>query len=135
MNHIAQIETQKDYITSIIICLLFFLASKNAIPIFVYTIPTLIGAFYFFPLRLLMSQNKNFTGIRRVLFITNSITFSSLLVFSILQLYINESAFFRSLVVFLSFCNIALMMFFYLKFNKFLLLNFIFSFLLSMLLF
>ncbi len=133
MKSLNTIENRIDYLAGIISCILLFVASKNIIPTFIYSFLALAIAFYFFPLRLLI--NKNFVSSERLFIIITGIIFSSLLVFSILYLYVNESLFFRNIIIFFSLSNFILMIFFYQKFNKFLFLNFIFTFLSSILLF
>ncbi|KAB1157329.1 hypothetical protein F7018_10390 [Tenacibaculum aiptasiae] len=135
MKSLNTIECKIDYLIAIISCTLLFIVIKKLIPICLYGLFTLITAFYFFPMRLLINQKKNFISGERFFLIASGVIFSSILVLSILYLYVNDNSFFRNAIIVFSFTNITLMMYFYLKFNKLLLLNFIFTFTSSILLF
>lgn len=127
----ANKSTKKDYIIIIAAIILFFVASKNAIPIYLYALFALATSFYFFPVRLIINNKKTNKYERSILLITG-IVFSTVLTFSVLNLYIPESSFFRYTVIFLGFINLSIIVYNYLKHNNLLVLNFIFLFLIAL---
>ncbi|WP_425657377.1 hypothetical protein [Tenacibaculum ascidiaceicola] len=134
-NNLAHIETKRDYLFASAAPALLFITIKGVIPIFIYVFLILIVAFYFFPFRLIGKTIKNMSYFDKVILIITGVVFSTILSFSILNLYIPDSSFFSNTILALSFVNFLIMVYYYLKFNKFLLVNFIFCFVISMLIF
>lgn len=126
----SKLETQKDYIIVVTAIILFFIASKNVVPIYLYALFALIASFYFFPVKLIVNRNETSKYERTILLITG-IVFSTVLTFSILNLYVPESSFFRYTVMALGFINFFVIVYHYLKHNNLLVLNFIFSLLIA----
>lgn len=126
------LETRKDYAVASVILVLLFIASKKVIPIYVYTLFALGVAFYFFPIRLIIGGKNIYNKYEKSILFITGIIFSTILIFSILSLYVPQSPFFRYTVMVFGFLNLCTMAYYYLKYNSFLFLNFIFLFITSL---
>lgn len=132
MNKVNKIETKTDYILVITNAILLFIATKNAFPTYLYAFFAIIISFYFFPIRLIINLKKDVTQENKINLIATGLIFSVLLIFSILNLYIPNSLSFKYIIYTISFLNFGLIIYYYMKFNQFLLLNFIFGFITSL---
>lgn len=128
----TELETRKDYAVASVILVLLFIASKKVIPIYVYALFALGVAFYFFPIRLIIDGKKIHNKYEKSILFITGIIFSTILIFSILSLYVPQSPFFRYTVMVFGFLNLCTMAYYYLKYNSFLFLNFIFLFITSL---
>ncbi|WGH75077.1 hypothetical protein P8625_13495 [Tenacibaculum tangerinum] len=132
MEKLTSIETKRDYLFAIIACALLFITTKEAIPVFVYSFFALLFAFYFLPIRLAFNLKKDIPTNEMVILIINSVLFSTVLAFSILQLYIPESSFVKIAILVIGIINFFIIVYGYFKFNRLLFLNFIFEFIIAL---
>ena len=125
MKSLNTIENKVDYLIVIISYLFLFITTKQIIPIYVYAFFALLISLYFFPLRLIINLKKKISKLNLVI---TGLIFSILLTFSILNLYIPNDSFIKYTIYGTGLLNIAFMIYYYLKHNQFLLLNFLFIF-------
>ncbi len=125
MKSLNTIENKVDYLIVIISYIFLFITIKQIIPIYIYALFALLISLYFFPLRLIINLNKKKSKVNLVI---TGLIFSILLTFSILNLYIPNDNFIKYTIYAMGLLNFAFMIYYYLKHNQFLLLNFLFIF-------
>lgn len=132
MKSINKIENKIDYLLTVISYVFLFITTKEILPLYIYSLFALAISLYFFPARLIMNLKENISKENKINLIVTGLIFSLLLIFSILNLYIPNDTFFKYTIYTLSFINFGFIIFYYMKHNQFLLLNFIFGFVASL---
>lgn len=121
-----------DYFVTSLVIILLFITKKGVIPVYIYGLFITLIAFYFFPIKLLVESKQKTTKRLRTLTVVNGVIFSLILVFSLLRAYVPDGVFAKNFSVFLGFTNFGIIFFWYIKHNQFLLLNFIFTLVISL---
>lgn len=127
MSNVNKIETKLDYAITSAAIILLLLVSKNVFPVYVYTFIAIIISLYFFPIRYLLYLYKKYIQ-KKVTLIFTGLLFTILLVLSILDLYLPKNIFVKYTISAVGVLNLIFMLYYYVRFNKFLLLNFLFVF-------